>query len=228
MLYPKINSLYKREKQNGGKLIWGDYACEEFASINRWSVTEKIDGTNVRIIYDQESPNIQIGGRTDKAQFPLDLLTPLNKMFSFSQMNEVFPEARKVILFGEGYGPKINSGGWYRKDPSFILFDVWIDGWWLERYKVEDIAQQLDINSVPTLLKWDGSIEVSSSNNVRDYWTMQEIVEYVSKKPIGPLSIEAQVSQKVMEGIVARAHPLMLFRQRHEPIMFKLKTIDFI
>lgn len=65
MEYPKINSLYKRngwyfdEKEKRScdpsrqplrqSLIIGDFACPEFASINKWQIDEKIDGTNVRI-----------------------------------------------------------------------------------------------------------------------------------------------------------------------------------
>jgi len=66
MLYPKINSLYKRHgwyfdekdkkntsselQKNRQSFIIGDYACPEFESINRWQIDEKIDGTNIRVI----------------------------------------------------------------------------------------------------------------------------------------------------------------------------------
>ena len=32
---------------------------------------------------------------------------------------------------------------------DFVLFDVWIDGWWLKREDVEDIAEKLGIGVVP-------------------------------------------------------------------------------
>lgn len=116
---------------------------------------------------------------------------------------------RKVILFGEGYGPKIQAcGGRYRKDVSFILFDVWIDGWWLEKQSVLDIASALDI-------------EHTINQRIM---TTGEIVEFVKSKP---KSYIAEDRELVMEGIIARSVPLMLFRNHKTPIMFKLKVRDF-
>jgi len=57
----------------------------------------------------------------------------------------------EVILFGEGYGGKIQNGGAYRSDVSFILFDVLIDNIWLRRESVEDIAQAFGIDVVPII-----------------------------------------------------------------------------
>ncbi len=54
--------------------------------------------------------------------------------------------------------------------------------------------------------------------------TTQEVVEYVKSHPI---SYVAEDRSLVMEGIIARSYPLMLFRQRKVPIMFKLKVRDF-
>jgi hypothetical protein len=60
---------------------------------------------------------------------PIPLLTHLQNTFTREKMLAVFPDVKKVILFGEGYGPKIQAcGGRYRKDVSFILFDVVIWG----------------------------------------------------------------------------------------------------
>lgn len=40
-------------------------------------------------------------------------------------MLDAFPNATRVVLFGEGYGPKIQGcGGRYRKDVSFAIFDA--------------------------------------------------------------------------------------------------------
>ena len=56
-----------------------------------------------------------------------------------------------VLLFGEGYGPKIQGGGKYREDQSFVLFDVKVGDWWLNREAVDDVAEKLDIESVPVI-----------------------------------------------------------------------------
>lgn len=213
--YLKINSLYKRDKETN-KLIVGDYSCEEFESVDRWMVTEKIDGTNVRVMYQRKDgiSQLRFGGRTDAAQIPTDLLAYLQDTFNIYMFQERFPDAQTVTLYGEGYGGKIQSGGWYCKTPEFVLFDVKIGHWWLEVPNVAQVALQLGIKSVPIL---------ASGHEDSVIWTKQEIVDYVKR---GPLSLLARESQKAMEGVVARSYPQMFTRMRGEPVMFKLKYKD--
>lgn len=225
MEYPKINSLWKRQawyfdeeqKKNSANqpfrnsFIVGDYACPEFGSIDKWEVDEKVDGTNVRIFWQPEDKfSPAFGGRTDNAQLPSRLLFHLQKTCNREKMQKVFPNVHRVVLFGEGYGPKIQAAGSsYRSDVSFILFDVWIDGWWLEKHSVIDIASQLDI-------------EHTINQSVM---TTQQVVDFVKSKP---KSYIAEKPGFVMEGIIARSYPLMLFRNHRTPIMFKLKVKDVI
>lgn len=234
MEYPKIHSLYKREgcgpydedarrykcdlehKKRKSPLILGEYALPEFEAIDRWSVTEKIDGTNVRIMLDRETHlmpwKIEFRGRTSNAQFPTFLYNYLASTFTVGRVGDSFKDARKVILFGEGYGPKIQSGGYYRKDVSFILFDVWCDGYWLTREGVADVAKSLGIDYTDCMWSHRGFV-----------WSTHEIVEYVKSKPNSVIADEAHVT----EGIIARSEPQMLFRNSKHPIMFKLKCSDF-
>lgn len=166
-VYPKINGLYKRymyldkKDPNYAKFIIGEYSRPEFEYLknNNWIWTEKIDGTNIRsLIYTYKNPNIQsieFRGKTDKAEIPkhllerLKVLFPKNKIFSIFETSEEKPD---VILYGEGYGYKIQSGCKYfggRKEVDFILFDVRIGNWWLKRKDIEKIAIQLGIKCVP-------------------------------------------------------------------------------
>jgi hypothetical protein len=243
MEYPKINSLYKREgcgefdetkkryicdlekRPRKSAIIEGEYACEEFKAINKWTVTEKVDGTNVRIIFqrpalDRTVCKLDFRGRTDNAQFPTFLFTYLQETFTLQKMDEIFKDSNYVILFGEGYGPKIQSGGYYRKDPSFILFDIYCSGWWFTRDSVAEVAQSLGIDHVPLLYT---PIDKGFPPAISPYWTTEKIVEYVKSKPKSKI---ATVQEYEMEGIVARSEPQMLFR-KGGPIMFKLKCKDF-
>ena len=205
MKYPKIDTLWKRDEDNKFRIIEGDYSKIEFANIKKWNITEKIDGTNTRVIY--ENGSVVFGGRTDNAQIPTRLLQYLQTTFTPSLLNSVFSDAGKVILFGEGYGAKIQKGGGlYRKDNAFILFDVWVDGWWLLRDSMEDIAIKLDIKCVPLL----------------GLMSVDEAVKCVKSKPKSRISEEP----KVAEGIVACAFPTMLFRNGN-PIVWKLKVKDY-
>jgi len=58
-----------------------------------------------------------------------------------------------LCLYGESYGAKIQKDGknYIPDGVSFILFDVNIDGTWLEQYNVEDIGNKLSIKTVPII-----------------------------------------------------------------------------
>ena len=87
-----------------------------------WIWTEKIDGTNIRILWDGH--DIRFGGKTDDAQIPTFLLNVLQTKFTAERMKEVFTDATEVCLYGEGYGVKIQKGSHYLPDRTdFILFD---------------------------------------------------------------------------------------------------------
>ncbi len=133
-------------------------------------------------------------------------------------MDKVFKESNFVVLFGEGYGGKIQAGGYYRQDSSFVLFDVYCSGWWLERCGVQDIADALGIKTAPLIFQRN---EIESGIEYREVWTTQEVLDYVKKRPNSILAERPHES----EGIIARSEPVMMFR-KGGPIMFKLKCKD--
>ena len=128
--YTKIETIFERDMEGTKKLIDGKFRNEtvEFLKGNRWIGTEKIDGTNVGIVWDGHKVSYQ--GRTERAQIPTHLMNKLIEMFGGTVNEEVFEQKfgeMQVILFGEGYGAKIQKGGGnYRSDVSFILFDVYL------------------------------------------------------------------------------------------------------
>lgn len=208
MKYPKLQTLWKRDENNKFRIIEGDFSKEEFANIQNWLITEKIDGTNIRVTCTTDY-DIRFDGRNDEAQIPPPIVSALQKMFPESLFREKFtpsPEC-EMILYGEGYGEKIQKGGGlYRDDAGFILFDVQVDGWWLNRESVEDIANKLNIPVVPSL-------------GIMDWKKASDLVK------TKPVSIVAN-HPRAIEGIVARSHPLVLFRNG-DPVMWKLKVRDF-
>lgn len=151
--YHKIQTVYKRDPLTKFKtLLEGDYSLPEFEYLqgNQWVFTEKVDGTNIRVMC--ENGRITFGGKTERAQIPAKLGNRLNETFLplAGLFAEVFNEA-EVCLYGEGYGAKIQSGGNYRQDQDFVLFDVKIGDWWLQRADVEDVAKKLGIDIVPII-----------------------------------------------------------------------------
>ena len=171
--YQKINTIYKRDQD--GRLIFGDWSLPEFEFLKdcKFRAEEKIDGTNIHVRFN--GVRVEFGGRTDKANIPPHLLTKLEELFTIDKMRKAFPPENgddfdtpyaDVILYGEGYGMKIQKGGgrYIKAGVSFILFDVKIDKWWLRRPDVEKIAGDLAIKVVPVI----------------GYMTFEEAIEYVS------------------------------------------------
>jgi ATP-dependent RNA circularization protein (DNA/RNA ligase family) len=209
--YHKINTIFKRDSK--GKIIIGDYSepSFEFLKDNIWVFTEKVDGTNIRVMWDGE--NVVFGGRTDNAQIPVFLLNKLQELFEGNKKmifkNIFVPKQNKkleVCLYGEGYGNKIQKmGSYYIKDGvDFVLFDVNINNIWLERKNVEDIASKFGIKVVPII--GEG--------------TLKDMVEIVKK------GFNSKWGNFEAEGIVAR--PKVELKDRlGRRIITKLKTKDF-
>jgi hypothetical protein len=149
--YHKIQTIFKRDMEHPQKkLIIGDWSTPEFEYLQEveWEFTEKIDGTNVRVIWDGQ--NIAYQGRTDRAVLPIDLLKALQGIFELQRDAFVnLLSDKTLVLYGEGYGGKIQKGLKYRETPGFILFDVRIGHWWLKHEDVISVADAFGLEAVP-------------------------------------------------------------------------------
>lgn len=214
MEYPKINTLFKRDAYS--IIIPSEFTIPEFEYLknNLFECTEKIDGTNIRVEIDWMAENeftMVFKGRTDKAVIPKHLEEKLYEIFNDFSPCDVFTwkEPVKITLFGEGYGVKIQKGGNYIKNGvNFILFDIAIGSWWLERKSCEDIAQKLNIPIVPLI----------------GYMTLPEAIEYVKN---GFKSTISENKDYDAEGLVLKT-PVGLLARNRERIITKLKTMDFV
>lgn len=211
--YHKINSVFKRDEK--GRFT-SEFSLPEFRYLqdNLWIATEKVDGTNIRVMWDGES--VTYGGKTDNAQMPTFLYDKLRLIFEKPDMIEKFknqfgviPETGdplQVCLYGEGYGARIQKGGGnYKEDGvDFVLFDVKIGDWWLERDNVEDIAIKLGIDIVPII----------------DMLTLTDAVKMVST------GFKSQWGNFTAEGLVLKPATELRTR-RGDRIVTKLKYKDF-
>lgn len=214
--YPKIESLYNRDENF--KVDPTRLRMPEFALINRWLVTEKIDGTNIRIILTLDG-TVEIRGRTDKAQIPIFLLSYLRDTFTQNVVRDALVEGEiqthEYVLYGEGYGRKIQkAGSSYRPDDvSFRLFDVKVGGFWLNWENVEDIARKMGICTVPVL---GGTVDFLP--------TCRAELEDIAGNSV--VAMEDSENVFCGEGIVARTDPHLLTR-RGKRMMWKLKHSDW-
>ena len=200
--YSKIETLLNRDKQTFG-VIDGEWKLPEFEYLkdNQWEFTEKVDGTNIRVIWDGN--DIFFKGKTDRADIPNFLYGRLEVDFIDKPFENIFDES--VCLYGEGYGGKIQKGGGnYRQDQGFVLFDVKCGDWWLKRADVEDIAEKLGIDIVPIVFKG----------------TLHEMVYEVKR------GFNSLWGNFPAEGLVARPAIELKDRSGHR-VITKLKCKDF-
>lgn len=214
--YTKINTLYKRDEK--GKIMLGNFSRPEFEYLRNlpWIAYEKIDGTNMSYYWDGHT--LEIHGKTENASIPNHLFAKMNTMVTKEMMEKVFPlkydESGNeipmlVIIYGEGYGSKIQQGGgrYISNDVNFRVFDINIDNWWLELDDVKDICGKLNLEmAVPY-----GEL------------TIAEAEEMVKK---GFKSTISEDKTLIAEGLVLRPK-IQLFNKRGERIMVKIKYRDY-
>lgn len=219
--YPKIQTVFKRDEETH-KVIEGEYSLPEFEYLknNLWVFTEKVDGTNIRVMWDGKK--ITFGGKTNNAQIPPFLIKKLEEKF-MSQIDlfkNVFAPKENTVeggeitvcLYGEGYGARIQKGGekYIPDGVDFILFDIKIGEWWLERENIEDIGQKLGIEVVPII--GEG--------------TLIDLVDYGKLGFISKWDTAKNQQEFMAEGVVARPK-IDLWNRKGNRIITKIKYKDF-
>jgi hypothetical protein len=208
--YHKIQTVWLRDPENNHKtLIEGAWAKLEFELLQniQWLCTEKVDGTNIRVMWDGKK--LSFGGKTDNAQISARLVDNLRLIFTEEKMTSTFGES-SACLYGEGYGLGINKMGkvYLPEGVSFILFDVKIGDWWLQREDIVDIAMKLEIDHVPLI----------------GILTLNQAIDVVRSGFKSKLSGDRDL---MAEGLVCK--PLTeLFNRKGERIITKIKQKDFI
>ena len=188
-------------------VLWRTKPEFELLKDVQWTFTEKVDGTNVRVMWDGN--RVMFNGKTDNAQLPTPLFYKLEELFMGQANEQKFEEMfgqDPVCLYGEGFGNKIQAVGKdYNPDGvDFVLFDVKVGDWWLERENVVDIAEKLDIKVVPVLLEG----------------TLQEASDMVAK------GFKSQYGDLTAEGLVGTPSTPLLNR-KGERIITKIKHRDY-
>ena len=205
--YHKIQTIYKRNPATKFKTILeGEFALPEFEYLahNEWELTEKVDGTNIRIIFDRWV--LSFKGKTDNAQISPFLENKLRETFvpRLPLLEEMFPQG--CCLYGEGFGNKIQAAGknYIPDGQDFVLFDVRVGDWWLERDAVYQVADDLAIPRVPVV-------------EYGNLWDATELVRAGFNSAWGNFTAE---------GVIARP-TTSLFSRNGNRIIAKLKYKDF-
>lgn len=205
--YHKIQSMFKRDMSNKGKMLFGEWTLPEFEFLkdNEWVFTEKVDGTNIRVMFDGEK--VSFNGKTDNAQLHVDLIKRLQELFEpkLGLFKETFTgDDVQVCFYGEGYGAGIQKGGCYKETKDFVLFDIKIGDWYLLREDVEELAKKFECDIVPIVGKG----------------TLEEGIKLVES------GFASQWGDFIAEGIVARPKTELRTR-RGDRLITKIKHCDF-
>lgn len=203
--YPKIQTMFKRDTEKGpnkNKVIIGEWTLPEFEILQHveWEASEKIDGTNIRVEWNGEK--VRFGGRDENAQIPASLVNHLVDRFTASTFADLTP----MLIFGEGYGRKIQKVGslYFPYNVDFRCFDIFCGDLWLESSNIGDITSKIGTARVP----------------YAGYMTLHEACAHVSKKP------SSSIGEAPMEGLVLRA-PYGLLTRTGDRLITKIKARDF-
>ncbi len=220
MQYPKINTFFKRvqEGPDKGKIILDSISKNEFLVPCEWIVSEKLNGTNTRIILSEKG--IEIKGKTDKAQFNPIVLRGIGEILKHITQDKIdsllkLYEAEKIILYGETIGELVQGKEWKynlngREDVDLYIFDVYVmrengKGFWLEIHQIKMVTNELGLKKVPEY----------------GFGTIPEIKRRVKDGLVSLVDHKTRA-----EGVVAKTL-VTVYDERGNRIMWKLKTKDF-
>jgi hypothetical protein len=231
--YHKINAPFMRDQKTGA-LLYGQWCLEElnYLQHNDWEWTEKVDGTNIRIEVHRHDDFLTFlyKGKTDRANTPKALVEALRSLFGGDESNHgsipgasVHPalEVRNdsadalgrimverditdLVIYGEGYGPKINGGGKYGTEPRFVAFDVRVGSFWLNRESVDDLCSNIGLDTVPVI----------------GYGSLHDAIDVVQQ------GLQSRWGDFEAEGIIA-VPKVPLFDRAGRRIITKIKGVDF-
>jgi hypothetical protein len=121
--YHKIETLYERDEhfKIGPDLVLRNRVYD---TLKTWRWTEKVDGTNIRVIW--QGGKLSFGGKTDNASIPADLVKWLYENVTPEKLAACFLDGGDVVIYGEGYGAGIQRGGIYGPTKKLIVFDVFV------------------------------------------------------------------------------------------------------
>lgn len=204
--YPSIETVFLRDNETH-KLLFGEVREPEIGCVKEWTISEKIDGTNMRVIVD--AFGVTVKGRTDAAQLKPALVKHIESLFDhelivdyFAQHlgpSKVLHDEWAVTFYGEGYGPGIGPNGrFYTPDYRFRCFDLkYGHTRWADDDSMRAVCRDLLIPTAPLL----GAIREIPSTRYELQLLLPRSLVTAAENP----KVEFEG-----EGIVAKPHKVLL------------------
>lgn len=236
--YPKTENLFVRDEETH-KLIPGQFRSPTFGQIDRWLVTEKIDGTNIRLVLEwitDDAPDFQVFGRSDAANLPKLFQEEALPGATCARMVDAWraidpaENTHRMVVYGEGYGPGIQKGGGsYAPRKSLRIFDVRT----YRRYEVSEPPRGLVEQEERSLWRPWADVEtvaevlgLKTAPVIGRGMSMDEIVgNFYGPSYYSHVALEETGEQIEAEGVIARTDPY-LYDAWGSRVMFKLKGKD--
>lgn len=169
---------------------------------SEWDYSRKIDGENIRIQWNGEQA--LWNGKSNAFQCSAEFTEYMNNTFLEEIFEEKFGREKVVTIFGEKMGPKTQGNELGLKKDELIIFDVNIDGTWLGKDDVQEIAKHFGARTTYDL-----------TNTTDNPYTLRELIEMCSNGAF-----------EGWEGIVAT--PLVEMRdQKNQRVIVKIKNRDY-
>lgn len=170
-----------------------------------WVYSRKLDGENIRIQWDGEQ--VLWNGKSNSFQCSAEFTEYMNSTFLEEIFEEKFGRDKVVTLFGEKMGPKTQGNELGLKKDTVVLYDVNIDGTWLSKMNMAEIAEYFGPNVWPVYLYM---LHGQAPTKLR------ELIEMCANGEF-----------KEWEGIVAT--PLVEMRdQKGQRVIVKIKNRDYL
>ena len=192
---------------NNKTLIEHGWARPDFDILKKaeWEFTEKVDGEQVRIFFDEATGDCDYFGKADLSILRPVIVKALDRIITPDVRRKLAPYGN-CTLFAEGFGGNVQKAGpLYGPDTEIVLFDVWLDyeQRYMNRVELERLRMQLNIPAVPHI----------------GYGTLYEMVERVRD------GFKSNWGDFTAEGIVAR--PAVELTGPNGRVITKLKRRDF-
>jgi hypothetical protein len=145
MRYESIENLFIRDTNTHKCIPVFKSPVVQYLNECAWYLTEKIDGMNIRVIFDNDGEFV-VRGRSDKAVLAEDLVQHITALFDTVDF-------ANVIVYGEGYGGSIQKGSKYGQDKKFIMFDIatTVDGKVVRWMPFADVCEQGEAWDIPVV-----------------------------------------------------------------------------
>ena len=179
----------------------------EYLAKNLWAYKRKLNGENMRVLWDGEQAIWN--GKTNDFKTDAETIDYMNSIFQEEIFEEKFGREKQVLLFGERMAPNSQGNELKLEKVEFVLFDVKIGDTWLEPENLYVIAKYFNIRTCYDFMR--------PEDKKRNYVDTLENL------------INATVNGKFKdwEGIVA-SPATGLYNRKGERLICKIKNHDYL